>query len=78
MVSNSGLEAKSSLLKIWLPVIEVEGRKEVITFKSKVVVHENFASVNKCSIFFFLSTALHLSTFFLLCFLGIYLKIQSH
>lgn len=51
-VSNSGLEAKSSLLKIWLPVIEAEGKKEVITFKSKVAVHENFASVNKCSIFF--------------------------
>lgn len=79
VVSNSDLEVKSSLVKIWIPIIRLkfEGKNEVITFKSKAVVHENFASVSKSSIFFFLSPVLHSSTF-LLCFLGIYLTIQSH
>lgn len=55
VVSNSDLEVKSSLVKIWIPIIglKVEGKNEVITFKSKAVVYENFASVSKCSIFFF-------------------------
>lgn len=53
VVSKPGLEVKFSLVKIWIPIIglKVEGKNEVITFKSKVVVHENFASVSKCSTF---------------------------
>lgn len=41
VVSKPGLEVKFSLVKIWIPIIglKAEGKNEVITFKSKVVVH---------------------------------------